>query len=322
MKVALLRIYTLVDKVQEAKVVFDILKGGFVGLWIATYLTTSLGTVPDSHLHAKEAFLLFAQEAVDIEKRAMALAYAAQLNETYNEALFEEPARFGNGLACAAMSRSLAVDADSSFEWARRSAQKGDPRGLFLLAQCYEYGKGCSLNTGRALELYKQSADLGESDAITRYGKWTYDADDPMRYLWYGKAVAANGQSYKFFRELLFNLEMFDDVIFGVPSDGIHAWRNRIAPVISMFGRVCKELGFEHARDDEERRAMLRVIRLHDTWCSRARDSVLTWRLVARRLGLINDVAWLIAVKVWEGRYGDACHYEDSANRGAKKQKV
>lgn len=51
-------------------------------------------------------------------------------------------------------------DYDEAFKWAKKSADQGNPEGLYCLALCYEHGRGTDYNNEKAIEVYKKAADM------------------------------------------------------------------------------------------------------------------------------------------------------------------
>jgi TPR repeat protein len=57
---------------------------------------------------------------------------------------------------------------EEAARWFQKAADKGNPAGMYDLATMYESGRGVSKNPGTALDLYKRSAGLGNSEAQRR----------------------------------------------------------------------------------------------------------------------------------------------------------
>ena len=51
-------------------------------------------------------------------------------------------------------------DYEEAFLWAKRSADQGNPEGLYCLALCYEHGRGTEIDYERATQAYKKAADM------------------------------------------------------------------------------------------------------------------------------------------------------------------
>ena len=50
-------------------------------------------------------------------------------------------------------------------EWFQRAADRGQPRALFLLGECYEEGHGVTADLNRAKQYYQKAADKGYKSA-------------------------------------------------------------------------------------------------------------------------------------------------------------
>lgn len=61
--------------------------------------------------------------------------------------------------------QQLDVDTDyqEAFRWAKESANQGNPEGMYVLALCYEHGRGAEYNSEEAIKAYKQAADKGHA---------------------------------------------------------------------------------------------------------------------------------------------------------------
>lgn len=76
-------------------------------------------------------------------------------------------------------------DLKESYEWARKSAEQGNTEGMYILALCYEHGRGVLADPEKSLELYKQASDLGHAPSMHNYGvqllnKGNYDYDQNL----------------------------------------------------------------------------------------------------------------------------------------------
>lgn len=54
------------------------------------------------------------------------------------------------------------------FEWMSRAADLEFPKGVYMLANCYECGMGVEADEEKAHELFIKAAVLGEPEAIKR----------------------------------------------------------------------------------------------------------------------------------------------------------
>lgn len=56
-------------------------------------------------------------------------------------------------------------DDKEAYTWFSKSAAQGDPQGCSQLAEMCLQGLGCDVDNSRALQLFRQAAELGHSDA-------------------------------------------------------------------------------------------------------------------------------------------------------------
>jgi TPR repeat protein len=68
-----------------------------------------------------------------------------------------------------------------AFRYFSDAADKGDPEAMFELAKLYEKGIGTAQDFGKALSLYKRSADLGFADAINDLGFFYYQGAEGVK---------------------------------------------------------------------------------------------------------------------------------------------
>lgn len=83
---------------------------------------------------------------------------------------YEKGAELGNGLCLNALGIFAWNEEkyDEAFRWFMKSAQAGCCEGQFSLGDCYEKGKGTSVNIATAVAYYKQAAANGSKEAIAR----------------------------------------------------------------------------------------------------------------------------------------------------------
>ena len=70
---------------------------------------------------------------------------------------------------------------EKAFHYFTDAADKGDPEAMFELAKLYEKGIGTAQDFGKALSLYKKSADLGFADAINDLGFFYYQGAEGVK---------------------------------------------------------------------------------------------------------------------------------------------
>lgn len=78
--------------------------------------------------------------------------------------------------------------------WHAKTADYGDPKSQFLMAQAYEFGKEVEPNARKALVFYKRAAQQNHLEACMRLGqiyieeKWV-EADPDQAIFWYKRAA-------------------------------------------------------------------------------------------------------------------------------------
>ena len=80
----------------------------------------------------------------------------------------------------------------------RRAAEMGDPKGMYKLGVCYDFGKGgLTMDEAKAVEWYQKAAEAGETGAMNRlgvcyeYGMAGLTRDEAKAVEWYQKAAEA-----------------------------------------------------------------------------------------------------------------------------------
>lgn len=168
---------------------------------------------------------------------------------------------------------------EDSFQWAYLAAAEYEPEGLFVLARCYQFGKGgCEKDRIKSRFLFEQAALLGYADAMWRYGSF-FARDDPHRYFWKGEAWKKNQHRYCKFLTIAANEIDFFSEYMTPPS------------VIFQIGEILKGVLLENI-----------AVKLFDVWCTRARLAVETWLLIGKRLQICKDVRRIIGKMIWEAR--------------------
>ena len=65
----------------------------------------------------------------------------------------------------------VAKDEKTALAWFTKSAEAGDPDGVYFLAECYWFGIGTLENKEKAITMYVNSAEVGQVSAMTRLGE-------------------------------------------------------------------------------------------------------------------------------------------------------
>ncbi|MCR9058594.1 MAG: hypothetical protein NXI02_14760 [Rhodobacteraceae bacterium] len=149
------------------------------------------------------------QSAIDAEGYSRAKAYLAWLYQeglgveqdlTKSRDLFEEAAAVGQPFALTELGFALVYGtsgADRDVHRGRRlleqAAANDYTAAILVLAEMYDTGSGVAKDPGEALELYRKSADLGNSDAFIALGDFYADGDQVERD--FEKALQLYGQA-------------------------------------------------------------------------------------------------------------------------------
>ena len=87
----------------------------------------------------------------------------------------------------------------------RRAAEMGDPKGMYKLGFCYDFGNGgLTRDEAKAVEWYQKAAEAGDADAMCALGRCYRDGeggltkDESKAVEWYQKAAEA-GDAYAMF---------------------------------------------------------------------------------------------------------------------------
>ena len=67
--------------------------------------------------------------------------------------------------------------------WFQKAADRGQPRALFLLGECYEEGNGVQADLDRARALYQQAADKGYQSAQEAIQRLNGQPTGPYAYI-------------------------------------------------------------------------------------------------------------------------------------------
>jgi hypothetical protein len=196
------------------------------------------------------------------------------------------------GYAQAQARLSAGTLGEDALMWAQASASEGDRAGLFELAECYWFARGCEADRSRAMELYEEAGNLGHAEAQHKRGEYGFAKHDWRRFLWLGRA-AERGYRVNFVDTVVEPLPLFE--------------QGKLGRVLHIVGPLVKRnLGVEwgYFRSDwiaeEDATQLARVIQLHDAMLDRARRAIACFGLVARRLGVAKDIRVLIGKMVWD----------------------
>jgi hypothetical protein len=214
------------------------------------------------------------------------------------EAAVLRSAQMGYAVAQGQMAHTCSNEHER-FQWASKAAAQGDRVGIFELGECFRKGRGCTRDLVRAAECIAEAARLGHDKALYRHGEAGFGAERWQRFVWWsrGNARGARGTARSLDKALQKHL----------PQCATSAASCRI---VFEVGRECSALLarlFEGTRPSYELRwetpRVLEAIKLYQSWSSQAEKAVRCWLMVSRQLGLIRDMRFLIAKRVWSERW-------------------
>ena len=88
----------------------------------------------------------------------------------------------------------LEPDYQESFKWYKMAANKGMEEAEYIVAKCYEEGKGVKKDLKKAFELYKSASEKGDAEAINALGQYymhglVVKSDESKAYSLFKKSV-------------------------------------------------------------------------------------------------------------------------------------
>lgn len=228
-----------------------------------------------------------------------AQCFAALLSVPVDMPLLLRAAQRGNALAMAVLGKEGTMEESGlpAEQWTSRSAELKEPRGLCELGTCSWFGWGCPKNKERALQLYREAADLGDADAQLFYAADAFGEGEPQRYVYLGRAAAAGSEN----AALVLMDEMprrFDDMRRGRARSAQCLFELGAAFRDHLVGRTL----FDRPAAPDKLRAASRAVALHAESCERAQTAIEAWLLVARRKRVVRDMRRAIAKMLWASR--------------------
>jgi hypothetical protein len=182
----------------------------------------------------------------------------------------------------------------TGFGWATKAAAQGDRLGLCLLAQCNAEGVGCDKDIGKAVQLFREAAELGQAEAQFFFGKLAYREEDVERYRWWARA-AARGHG-----RAIGELAGAASVLFR---------ENGSKQLLLEIGAACEVL-LEANRNtvgsdmsSREIHTLQQTVSLNRMSCARAKVAIECWIAIARRQEVVKDIRLLIVRMVWDERW-------------------
>jgi hypothetical protein len=207
--------------------------------------------------------------------------------------LLQRASDMGYAPAQAQMSTDPDQPDENRFSFAQKSALSGDRDGLFQLAHCYNNRIGCAQDTGKALELFKEAADLGHIEACYSYGRLAFGEQDWERFHWCLPAVARGLNFSRMSAEIRGLLPRFEK---GKLGRVLHT----IVPLLKASLDAEKAQVFGKKFNQDKFRDYVRTLELHAAMLGRARSAIHCWSAAALRCGVVKDVRVKIAKMAWE----------------------
>jgi hypothetical protein len=238
-----------------------------------------------------------AQVLLEHQEDPRALYLAASLCPGDEMALTERAAAMGFAPAPTGLSLAgaeLRGDHAQMFYWAKKACKhRGDRRAMCQLGFCYERGLGCAKDKVRAIELYREAAELDFSAAQYSLGEVAYGEHEWERYYWWGRAVSHGHHGYRYRTSVFYLLSSFEK---GKLCRILHT----VAPVIKANLDTATTELFGESLPSEQADCLRRVFELHEAMLARARLAIDCWSMAARQHGVVKDVRVMIAKMAWE----------------------
>ncbi len=182
------------------------------------------------------------------------------------------------------------------FEWASKASAQTDRAGLYQLAVCWLNGMACSRDDVKAVQLFKEGAELDHTLAQFCYGQYAFHGNNWNRYFWWGRAAAkCNVSAPTSLAEAAAKyLKLFENgmgsgrVLFGIGA--------------ACRGHLREGIAFGSEMHADFVNAMKRAVALHDEWCEDTKRAVCCWTWCAKELGVVKDVRLCIAKMLWAER--------------------
>jgi hypothetical protein len=174
------------------------------------------------------------------------------------------------------------------FLWASRAAAQGNRVGIYRMGVILSEAPSGTEDRARAIELFREAAELGEPRAQYRVGL-TFGELDWQRYFWWERAAARGNYGYAFCEGIVKLLPSF--------GKGLHGRiLHTVAPLIR---RNCDFANQPLCSNPDIVQKAQQVVELHDAMLTRAREALLWWGIVGRRLGVVRDIRVMIGKLSW-----------------------
>jgi hypothetical protein len=249
-----------------------------------------MALLPDPGVGATRQQMVDLLEAHGDDPRASHLAWKIGYMTVNSHAPLRRAAEMGYAPAEADMWKI--TTGEERFAWCQRAAANGNRHGLYLLACSLRQGNLCEKDEARAMELFKESAELEHPLAQVAYGELVYRDYEYELYVWLARA-ALGGWAFPFCNGVLSLLPSFEN---GASSRILHT----VAPYIRKNVDAEKKLVFGGDRFDDRIPELLRVVELHEAILRRAKEAIVCAGLVILRLGVVKDIRVMIGKMAWE----------------------
>jgi hypothetical protein len=247
-----------------------------------------MALLPDYDVRATRQPMLDVLEAHRDDPRALHLAW--KIGYTSSHDSLRRAAEMGYAPAEADM--CTITTGPEGFTWSERAAAKKNRRGMYMLACSLRQGNLCEKDEARAMELFKESAELEYPLSLVMCGKVGFYDYEWERYVFLARAALA-GWASPFCYGVESLLPSFEN---GASSRILHT----VAPYIRKNIDVEKKLVFGDDSFDDRIPLFLRVVELHEAMLRRAKEAVVCLGLVTLRLGVVKDVRVMIGKMAWE----------------------
>jgi TPR repeat protein len=229
---------------------------------------------------------------VEDDPRAMYFAFVFSgyaLAEDFE--LRDRAAARGYAPAQASMACAFINDDDAQHVfWAQLAAAQQDRDALYMFGMCCRCGRGCERDVGKAIELFRSSAELEFPEAQYALGELAYGALDWQRYHWMGRA-AQKGRSTTcgaYCNAVLGLLPSFER---GENARILHTVAQAIRPNLNFARGIL----FRRPLDQAEVAGLKQVVDLGEAMKGRVRRAIACWAVAGRRLGLVKDMRVIIS---------------------------
>jgi TPR repeat protein len=209
---------------------------------------------------------------------------------TLSRTMVDRAARGGYAPAQASLS-ARSKDATESFAYAQLAASQKNREGLAQLGLCYFEGKGCERDEQKAIALWREAADMGQSEAQASLANAAYGENDWQRCMWLGRAAVRRNWAA-------------EAQLLAVATDQLELLEEGrgVGRVLFELGAVFRAHSVSKSDGGKGAAIAQRCVELYDRWVAIARAAIACWLGVARRLNVSRDVRMLIARTLWRER--------------------